>query len=83
MLFMNLEQRPVQFEDIARQVLNRGKREQAKYYFDQIESVQEGDIQRVADQILCSEVAVAAMGNLNNNDPYNIIRNLINLKSAK
>jgi len=44
MLFMNLEQRPVLFEDVARQVLSRGKREQAQYYFDRIEAIREEDI---------------------------------------
>ena len=36
MLFMNLEQRPVVFEDVARQVLSGGKRQQAEYYFNRI-----------------------------------------------
>ena len=36
MLFMNLEQRPVVFEDVARQVLAVGKRQQADYYFQRI-----------------------------------------------
>ena len=36
MLFMNLEQRPVVFEDVARQVLSVGKRQQAEYYFNRI-----------------------------------------------
>ena len=36
MLFMNLEQRPVVFEDVARQVLAVGKRQQADYYFNRI-----------------------------------------------
>jgi mitochondrial-processing peptidase subunit alpha len=36
MLFMNLEQRPVVFEDVGRQVLAVGKRQQADYYFNRI-----------------------------------------------
>jgi mitochondrial-processing peptidase subunit alpha len=36
MLFMNLEQRPVVFEDVARQVLAVGKRQQAEYYYNRI-----------------------------------------------
>ena len=44
MLFMNLEQRPVVFEDVARQVLSVGKRQQADYYFNRIHRVQAEDV---------------------------------------
>jgi processing peptidase subunit alpha len=82
MLFMNLEQRPVQFEDIARQVMSRGKREQAKYYFEQIKSVTEQDVRRVAQKMLSTKVAVAALGNINSNDVYERIQNHINAKNS-
>lgn len=36
MLLMNLESRPVLFEDIGRQVLANGKRLPASHYFDSI-----------------------------------------------
>ena len=36
MLMMNLESRPVVFEDIGRQVLASGKRRQPSYYYDEI-----------------------------------------------
>ena len=36
MLLMNLESRPVVFEDIGRQVLANNKRHQAHYYFEEI-----------------------------------------------
>ena len=36
MLLMNLEARPVQFEDIGRQVLATGHRRQPKHYIDKI-----------------------------------------------
>lgn len=36
MLLMNLESRPVVFEDIGRQVLATGERLSAKYYYDKI-----------------------------------------------
>jgi processing peptidase subunit alpha len=82
MLFMNLEQRPVQFEDIARQVMSRGKREQAKYYFEQIKSVTEQDVRRVAQKMLSTKVAVAALGNINSKDVYERIQNHINAKNS-
>ena len=36
MLMMNLEVRPVVFEDIGRQVLAGSERRTAQYYYDQI-----------------------------------------------
>jgi mitochondrial-processing peptidase subunit alpha len=82
MLFMNLEQRPVQFEDIARQVMSRGKREQAKYYFEQIKSVTEQDVRRVAQKMLSTKVAVAALGNINSKDVYERVQNHIHAKNS-
>ena len=82
MLFMNLEQRPVQFEDIARQVLSRGKREQAKYYFEQIKSINEQDIRRVAKKMLSTKVAVAALGNMNSNNVYERVESQLNAKAS-
>ena len=80
MLFMNLEQRPVLFEDVCRQVLSRGKREQAQYYFDRIESIQESDIQRVSKRMLESPPAVASLGRLSGVQPYEKIKKLITTK---
>jgi processing peptidase subunit alpha len=34
MLLMNLESRPVIFEDIGRQVLSNGERKQPEYYYN-------------------------------------------------
>ncbi len=86
MLFMNLEQRPVLFEDVARQVLSRGKREQAQYYFDRIQAINEADIQRVARRMLDSQPAVATLGRLANVSPYDKITSIIgnrnNLKKS-
>ena len=79
---MNLEQRPVLFEDVARQVLSRGKREQAQYYFDRIEAIQENDIQRVAKQMLESAPAVVALGRLGSVQPYEKIKKILSSKSA-
>ncbi len=82
MLFMNLEQRPVLFEDVARQVLSRGKREQAQYYFDRIEAVKESDVQRVARRMLDSAPAVASLGRLGNIQPYEQIKRILSTKST-
>ncbi|CAF3379205.1 unnamed protein product [Rotaria socialis] len=62
MLFMNLEQRPVVFEDIARQVLSVGKRQQADYYYNRIERVQADDVYEIARRIFSKPLALAGLG---------------------
>lgn len=64
MLLMNLESRPVVFEDLARQVLSTGERKGTKYFIEAIENITEGDIQRVAQRLLRSSPAVAARGDV-------------------
>ncbi|ELU13518.1 hypothetical protein CAPTEDRAFT_155657 [Capitella teleta] len=70
MLLMNLESRPVMFEDVARQVLARGHRLPATHYFDEIGSITAEDIERVAKRMLQSKPAVTALGSLNNMPSY-------------
>ena len=62
MLFMNLEQRPVVFEDVARQVLSVGSRRQADYYFNRIHRVQAEDVFQVARRIFSTPLALAGIG---------------------
>jgi len=62
MLFMNLEQRPVVFEDVARQVLSTGRRQQAEYYFNRIHRIQADDVLQVARKIFASPLALAGIG---------------------
>ncbi|ESN93385.1 hypothetical protein HELRODRAFT_186101 [Helobdella robusta] len=78
MLLMNLEARPVVFEDVGRQVLSNGKRMPSEYYCDLIQKITEADVQRVARKMLTSRPSVAALGNLNELPKYDDIRNVIN-----
>ncbi|CAG0886670.1 unnamed protein product [Darwinula stevensoni] len=64
MLLMNLEMRPVVFEDIGKQVLVTGHRKPPEYYISEISNVKESDIQRVASRMLRTKPAVAALGDL-------------------
>lgn len=64
MLMMNLESRPVIFEDLARQVLAQGHREEPEKYIQKINQVTPQDIQRVAEKMLRSKPSVAAIGTL-------------------
>ncbi|KAJ9583883.1 hypothetical protein L9F63_021775, partial [Diploptera punctata] len=64
MLLMNLEARPVVFEDIARQVLATGHRKRPEYFIEAIDKVKADDIHRVARQLLKSQPSLAARGEI-------------------
>ncbi|KMY92126.1 mitochondrial-processing peptidase subunit alpha [Drosophila simulans] len=64
MLLMNLESRPVVFEDVGRQVLATGQRKRPQHFIKEIESVTAADIQRVAQRLLSSPPSVAARGDI-------------------
>lgn len=77
MLWLNLEIRPIVFEDIARQVLSTGFRRQPKQLIEKIESVTEEDIKRVAAKMLSKTPTVACLGDLRNLPPYEYIKSMI------
>merc|ERR1712226_213444 len=64
-MFANLEAKPVQMEDIARQILSQGFKREPTEVCEMIESVTKQDITRVADRLLGSKISVAALGQLN------------------
>lgn len=64
MLMMNLEQRPVVFEDICRQVLGHGYRKPPAEVLEDIKKVTSADLVRVAERMLTSKAAVVGYGNL-------------------
>ncbi|CAG5095106.1 Similar to PMPCA: Mitochondrial-processing peptidase subunit alpha (Pongo abelii) [Cotesia congregata] len=66
MLLMNLEQRPVVFEDIGRQVLATGTRKRPEYFIQEIDKISKDDIHRVARRLLKSPPSVAARGEIKN-----------------
>jgi len=70
MLLMNLESRPVIFEDVARQVLAQGRREQPEHYIEKISKISADDIRRIADKMLTSKPSVAAVGSLKDLPEY-------------
>lgn len=83
MLLMNLESRPVVFEDVARQVLASGSRKPATYYIEAIERVTENDIQRVAARMLRSKPSVAALGTLKKLPHYSDICEALSSRSGR
>merc|ERR1719500_2221014 len=64
MLLMNLESRPVIFEDCARQVLSTGHRRKPEYFISLIDQVTRDDLNRIGRDMLDSKAAVAAIGSL-------------------
>ncbi|XP_076653914.1 mitochondrial-processing peptidase subunit alpha [Halictus rubicundus] len=62
MLLMNLEQRPVVFEDIGRQVLATGSRKRPEYFIKAIDEISKDHISNVARRLLKSPPCVAARG---------------------
>ncbi|EGT53759.1 hypothetical protein CAEBREN_03909 [Caenorhabditis brenneri] len=63
-LMMNLEVRPVLFEDMVRQVLGHGERKQPEDYAERIEKVSNGDIIRVAERLLASKPSLVGYGDI-------------------
>jgi len=70
MLMMNLEQRPVIFEDIARQVLAYGRRKSPLEYVEEIKKVSVKDMRRIAERLLSSKASIVGYGSLSNLPDY-------------
>ncbi|XP_045195947.2 mitochondrial-processing peptidase subunit alpha-like [Mercenaria mercenaria] len=81
MLMMNLEQRPVVFEDVGRQVLASGHRKQPEHYYDLIGKITSEDIHRVAERMLKTKPAVAGYGTLKKLPDLDNIQNMLLNKS--
>ncbi|KAL3101936.1 hypothetical protein niasHS_003345 [Heterodera schachtii] len=69
-LLMNLEMRPVQFEDLARQMLAHGQRKTADEYSELIDRVENTDIIRIAHRMLDSRLSIVGYGDLRNMPTY-------------
>uniref|UniRef100_A0A8C3X5J3 Mitochondrial-processing peptidase subunit alpha n=1 Tax=Catagonus wagneri TaxID=51154 RepID=A0A8C3X5J3_9CETA len=74
MLMMNLEARPVIFEDVGRQVLATRSRKLPHELCALIRDVKPEDIKRVASKMLRGKPAVAALGDLSRLPPYEHIQ---------
>uniref|UniRef100_A0A7E4VEN8 Mitochondrial-processing peptidase subunit alpha n=1 Tax=Panagrellus redivivus TaxID=6233 RepID=A0A7E4VEN8_PANRE len=69
-ILMNLEMRPVQFEDLARQVLSNGSRIKPEEYAEKIDAVTDADIRRIAERMLSTKPAVVGYGDLKEMPSY-------------
>ncbi|KAG7477323.1 hypothetical protein MATL_G00092650 [Megalops atlanticus] len=83
MLMMNLESRPVIFEDVGRQVLATSKRKLPHELCDLISSVTASDIKRVTAKMLRSKPAVAALGDLTELPSYEHIQAALSSKDGR
>ncbi|XP_029019299.1 mitochondrial-processing peptidase subunit alpha [Betta splendens] len=83
MLMMNLEARPVIFEDVGRQVLATGKRKLPHELCDLIGNVTASDIKRVTSKMLRSKPAVAALGDLTDLPSYEKIQAALSSKDGR
>jgi len=73
MLLMNLESRPVIFEDCARQVLAQSHRKKPEHFISLIDTVTRDDLNRIGRSMLDSKAAVAAIGSLQKMPSFNDI----------
>ncbi|RWS03327.1 mitochondrial-processing peptidase subunit alpha-like protein [Dinothrombium tinctorium] len=83
MLLMNLEARPVLFEDLARQVLANGFKRSPQYFIEQIDKVSDDDIQRIGARMLKSKPSVAALGDVKQLPSLDDIETALNSKDGR
>ncbi|OZC05001.1 hypothetical protein X798_08029 [Onchocerca flexuosa] len=72
-LMMNLEVRPVMFEDLARQILGHGYRRKPSEYIEKIDLITNEDIKRIAERMLSKRPSVVGYGDIKNIPRYEII----------
>jgi len=80
LLLMNLEARPIVFEDMVRQILACGYRKRPEELLQEIEKVTEEDIIRVVKKMLDTPLTVVARGNISKLPQIEEIQDLINAK---
>ncbi|XP_061758692.1 mitochondrial-processing peptidase subunit alpha [Nerophis ophidion] len=83
MLMMNLESRPIIFEDVGRQVLSTGKRKLPHELCALISDVKASDIKRVTTKMMRSKPAVAALGDLAGLPSYEHIQAALSSKDGR
>ncbi|XP_068925296.1 mitochondrial-processing peptidase subunit alpha isoform X2 [Petaurus breviceps papuanus] len=83
MLMMNLESRPVIFEDVGRQVLATNSRKLPHELCALIRDVKSDDIKRVATKMLRGKPSVAALGDLTDLPTYEHIQAALASKDGR
>ncbi|XP_050520619.1 mitochondrial-processing peptidase subunit alpha isoform X2 [Daktulosphaira vitifoliae] len=80
LLLMNLEARPIIFEDMIRQVLATGYRKKPEELLQDIENVTEEDIIRIAKQMIDTPLTVVARGDVRQLPAIEEIQELMSMK---
>jgi len=80
LLLMNLEARPIVFEDMVRQILACGYRKRPEELLQEIENVTEDDIIRVVQKILNTPLTMVARGDISKLPQLEEIQELMNTK---
>ncbi|CAG9529570.1 unnamed protein product [Cercopithifilaria johnstoni] len=70
---MNLEVRPVMFEDLARQVLRHGYRRKPSEYVERIDRITNKDIKRIAERMLLKHPSVVGYGDVKRIPRYELV----------
>uniref|UniRef100_A0A8C5KJV2 Mitochondrial-processing peptidase subunit alpha n=1 Tax=Jaculus jaculus TaxID=51337 RepID=A0A8C5KJV2_JACJA len=83
MLMMNLESRPVIFEDVGRQVLATHSRKLPHELCTLIRNVKPEDVKRVASKMLRGKPAVAALGDLTDLPTYEHIQAALSSRDGR
>ena len=73
-VLMNLESRLVLNEDIGRQLLTYGKREDPNVICDRIDAITALDLQRVAQKILKTQPSIVSLGEMGQFPSYELIQ---------
>uniref|UniRef100_A0A1I8BK83 Mitochondrial-processing peptidase subunit alpha n=1 Tax=Meloidogyne hapla TaxID=6305 RepID=A0A1I8BK83_MELHA len=76
-LLMNLEMRPVQFEDLSRQILVQGQRKTPDDYAEEIDRVQIDDIVRIAYTMISGRPSFVCYGELRWMPTFEQLREMI------
>ncbi|KAM3182396.1 hypothetical protein ACTXT7_012473 [Hymenolepis weldensis] len=66
MLLMNLEMRPVAFEDMARQLLASGEWKDPEYWVERVNAVTADDLQQLLTRMLKSPLTLVGFGRMSN-----------------
>jgi len=83
-IMMNLEMRPVQFEDLARQVLtHQNKRIKPEEYTQKIDAVTNTDIKRIAARMLSTKPSIVGYGDLKEMPTFEKIDSAVAKRSLK
>ncbi|VDM48713.1 unnamed protein product [Toxocara canis] len=69
-LMMNLEVRPVMFEDLSRQVLGHGYRRKPTEYLAKIDAITSADLMRAVERMLVTPPSVVGYGDLKKMPDY-------------